>query len=429
MTSIPTSAGPESGTGDDPVASPGGAISVPAPEPLPAPGSAPGAFLFSTQDTTLRTAGVRARVPEEPGASVGVAAVATLAAEREAGNPDPLVVGAVGFASGRARLVVPARVERSPTVRPTVDEAPAAPPLTAPPSAPASIGTRWDYRAEPPPPRYAAAVRRALEMIDEGRLTKVVLARSATLTAPEDVDVTALLERLAARNPAGYAFAADVEDAAPVDPAAPRRTLLGASPELLVSRRGHTVLSQPLAGTAPRSPDPDEDARLGEALAASTKDHREHALVVERVAERLAPYCTSLDVPASPSLTRTSALWHLATRIEGRLRDPAPSSLELAEALHPTPAVGGEPTPVAREVIAELEEFDRGWYAGLVGWCDAEGDGEWALSIRCAEVAGRVATVFAGAGIVEGSRPEAELAETGAKFRTLLTALGLEATP
>jgi isochorismate synthase len=352
-----------------------------------------------------------------------------LAAQREAGNPDPVVVGAVGFAPGRARLVVPARVERTPTVRPTVDEAPAAPPLTAPPSAPASIGTRWDFRAEPPPPRYAAAVRRALEMIDEGRLTKVVLARSATLTAPEDVDVTALLERLAARNPSGYAFAADVEDPEPADPGAPRRTLLGASPELLVARRGHTVLSQPLAGTAPRSPDPEEDARRGEALAASTKDHREHALVVERVAERLAPYCTSLDVPARPTLTRTSALWHLATRIEGRLRDPAPSSLELAEALHPTPAVGGEPTPVAREVIAELEEFDRGWYAGLVGWCDAQGDGEWAIAIRCAEVAGRVATVFAGAGIVEGSRPEAELAETGAKFRTLLTALGLEATP
>ncbi|PVZ14662.1 isochorismate synthase [Actinomycetospora cinnamomea] len=417
MTSTPTDAGPE--------LAPAGDVAAGIP---PAPGSGPGSFLFSTREATLRTAGVRARVPATAPGAVGAAAAATLAADRDAGNPDPLVVGAVGFAPGLARLVVPAHVHRTPTLSRSAEDAPPAPPLTAPPSAPASIGTRWDFRAEPPPPRYAAAVRRALEMIAEGRLEKVVLARAATLTAPEPLDVAAVLERLAARNPAGYAFAVDVADPDEADEA-DARTLLGASPELLVSRRGAAVLSQPLAGTAPRSPDPDEDARRGETLAASAKDRREHALVVERVAERLAPFCTSLDVPEAPSLTHTPALWHLATRIEGRLRDPAPTSLELAEALHPTPAVCGEPTRAAREAIAELEEFPRGFYAGLVGWCDADGDGEWALAIRCAEVSGRAARVYAGAGVVEGSRPEAELAETGAKFRTLLAALGLEATP
>jgi isochorismate synthase len=420
MTSTPTSAGPElEPVGED--------VSVDVP---PGPGSGPGAFLFSTREVTLRTTGVRTRVPDASPGSVGAMAAATLAAERAAGNPDPLVVGAVGFAPGEARLVVPGHVHRTPTIARQEGDAPPAPPLNAPPSAPASVGTRWDFRAEPPPPRYAAAVRRALEMIAEGDLEKVVLARAATLTAPAPLDLAVILERLAVRNPTGYVFAADV-----TDPAGDRadnavaRTLVGNSPELLAARRGDLVVSHPLAGTAPRSPDPDEDARRGEELASSAKDLREHALVVDRVAERLAPYCTSLEVPAAPSVTRTASLWHLGTRIEGTLRDPAPTSLQLAEALHPTPAVCGEPTDAARAAIEELEEFPRGFYSGLVGWCDADGDGEWAVTIRCAEVAGRAVRVYAGAGVVEGSRPEAELAETSAKFRTLLSALGLEATP
>ena len=416
MTRTPTSAGPElEPVGED--------VSVDVP---PGPGSGPGAFLFSTREVTLRTTGVRTRVPDASPGSVGAMAAATLAAERAAGNPDPLVVGAVGFAPGEARLVVPGHVHRTPTIARQEGDAPPAPPLNAPPSAPASVGTRWDFRAEPPPPRYAAAVRRALEMIAEGDLEKVVLARAATLTAPAPLDLAVILERLAARNPTGYVFAADVTE--PGENAL-ARTLVGNSPELLAARRGDLVVSHPLAGTAPRSPDPDEDARRGEELASSAKDLREHALVVDRVAERLAPYCTSLDVPAAPSVTRTASLWHLGTRIEGTLRDPAPTSLQLAEALHPTPAVCGEPTDAARAAIEELEEFPRGFYSGLVGWCDADGDGEWAVTIRCAEVAGRAVRVYAGAGVVEGSRPEAELAETSAKFRTLLSALGLEATP
>src|SRR3954468_24697878 len=164
MTRTPTSAGPElEPVGDD--------VSVDVP---PGPGSGPGAFLFSTREVTLRTTGVRTRVPDASPGSVGAMAAATLAAERAAGNPDPLVVGAVGFAPGEARLVVPGHVHRTPTIARQEGDAPPAPPLNAPPSAPASVGTRWDFRAEPPPPRYAAAVRRALEMIAEGDLEKVV---------------------------------------------------------------------------------------------------------------------------------------------------------------------------------------------------------------------------------------------------------------
>ncbi|HSK60466.1 MAG TPA: chorismate-binding protein, partial [Actinomycetospora sp.] len=285
MTSTPTSVDPELDPAREDVS-----VDIP-----PGPGSGPGAFLFATREVTLRTAGVRTRVPDAAPGTVGATAAATLAAERAAGHPDPLVVGAVGFAPGEARLVVPAHVHRTPTIARSESDAPPAPPLTAPPSAPASIGTRWDFRAEPPPPQYAAAVRRALDMIAEGRLEKVVLARAATMTGPEPLDVAAVLERLAARNPAGYAFAADVADPAEAERVGyVARTLLGASPELLLARRGDVVVSRPLAGTAARSPDPDEDARRGAALADSPKDLREHALVVERVAERLAPYCRSL---------------------------------------------------------------------------------------------------------------------------------------
>jgi len=140
----------------------------------------------------------------------------------------------------------------------------------------------------------------------------------------------------------------------------------------------------------------------------------------------LGRFCTDLHVPAGPEVIGTPTMWHLSTRVTGRLTDPAVSALELAEALHPTPAVCGVPEAAARTAIAELEPVDRGYFTGLVGWTDPAGDGEWVITIRSAEVSDRTVRLFAGAGIVEGSRPEAELAETGAKFRTLLRALGVD---
>ncbi len=140
----------------------------------------------------------------------------------------------------------------------------------------------------------------------------------------------------------------------------------------------------------------------------------------------LGRYCSGLDVPAEPEVVGTPTMWHLSTRISGRVGEDGPSSLELAEALHPTPAVCGVPLDRARDTIARLEPEDRGYYAGLVGWTGLDGDGEWVVTIRCAEVSDRTARLFAGAGIVAGSEPEAEVAETSAKFRTLLRALGAE---
>jgi isochorismate synthase len=185
------------------------------------------------------------------------------------------------------------------------------------------------------------------------------------------------------------------------------------------------VHSHPLAGSARRLPDAGEDREAADRLRTSDKNRREHAMVVEAIFDVLAPYCRDLSAPPAPELVSTSTLWHLATPIRGTLRDPSVSSLELACALHPTPAVCGLPRAAAAEAIRMIEPFDRGFYSGAVGWCDGNGDGEWHVTIRCAEIAGSTARLYAGAGIVAGSDPDEEVAETATKFMALLGALGV----
>jgi isochorismate synthase len=270
--------------------------------------------------------------------------------------------------------------------------------------------------ARPAPARYVDNVARALDSIDAGTLEKVVMSRALTLDLR--VDVPRLLAALIERNPEAYSFAMPLDDATP-------RCLVGSSPELLLSKRGGRIASNPLAGSIPRSADPDEDARRAQALLRSAKDLREHAHVADAVADTLAPWCRRLTVPAAPGLRATPTMWHLSTEIHGDLHDPHASSLALALALHPTPAVCGHPTREARALIEAVEGFPRGMFTGLVGWCDASGDGEWAVSIRCAEIGADQATLYAGAGIVAGSDPQAELAETRAKMATMLQAMGL----
>lgn len=176
-----------------------------------------------------------------------------------------------------------------------------------------------------------------------------------------------------------------------------------------------------MAGSIPRSPEPDEDIRRSDALLTSDKDRREHRFVVDAVVEALSPFCRTITAP-EPELVATPAVWHLATRITALLNDTATTSVDLVAALHPTPAVGGSPRKAALEVIGEVEGLDRGCYAGAVGWQDVHGDGEWVVAVRCAEVKGRTLRIFAGAGIVEGSDPDAEVVETAAKMRTVLDA-------
>jgi menaquinone-specific isochorismate synthase len=240
-------------------------------------------------------------------------------------------------------------------------------------------------------------------------LRKVVLAREVLVEADRPFDRAAVLARLRAAFPGCFLFHVD--------------GFLGASPELLVGRAGDIVRAQPMAGTAPRGGEPAADARLAASLLASTTYRHEHQITIDMVHDTLLPWCSYLDYEAEPSVVGVANVQHLATLVEGRLSQPAPSVLELVAALHPTPAVNGWPRDLATQWILEHEGFDRGRYAGAVGWVDAAGNGTWAVSIRCADVEGARARLCAGNGIVAGSDPATELAETQAKLQALLGAL------
>ncbi len=281
-----------------------------------------------------------------------------------------------------------------------------------PASIPRQPFTARQLDAVPSPEAYAAAIADVVRRVGPA-LRKVVLARTIEVDAGRELDARRLAHRLRAVNPDAFTFATPTTAG----------NLVGASPELLVSRFGREVRSNPLAGSAARSGDPDEDRANAEALLASAKDREEHAIVVEAIAEVLRPFCRELTWDPAPTLLETPNVWHLSTRFRGLTREPSPGVLELVRALHPTPAVAGDPRDAALGVIEELEPFDRGSYAGPVGWTDASGDGEWAIALRCAELRGDRATLYAGAGIVAGSIPDAEVDETERKFRAFLDAL------
>ena len=254
---------------------------------------------------------------------------------------------------------------------------------------------------------WCAAVAAAVERIRAGELDKVVLARDLLARTEPAVDPRFLLQRLAGRYPECWTFAVD--------------GLLGSTPELLVSRRGRQVTSRVLAGTVRRGRDA-EDERLVAELLASHKDQEEHRYAVRSVADALTPYCRELDAPDTPEVLRLATVAHLATVVSGRLGTDT-AVLSLVEALHPTAAVCGTPTGIALNLIPDLERMDRGRYAGPVGWMDSAGDGDWGIALRCAAVDGERVRLFAGCGIVAGSDPEDELAESHAKLVTIRDAL------
>jgi isochorismate synthase len=277
----------------------------------------------------------------------------------------------------------------------------------------------------PAPEVHRARIAEALRRLNDSAtgLQKVVLARGLRLVADGPLDVATLLARLADDSIA-TAFLADLT---PAGGGYAGTALIGASPELLVARRGDVVTCRPFAGSAARSPDPDTDRASGMALAESMKNRHEHALVVDEMIEALEPLCVDVQVAATPELTGTSAVWHLSTPITARLRESSTTALDLAVALHPTPAVGGVPRAMATDLINSLEG-DRGFYAGAVGWCTADGDGRWVVSIRCAQLGAdrRSVDARAGGGIVAESDPDDEVTETTTKFRTILSALGVD---
>jgi isochorismate synthase len=324
----------------------------------------------------------------------------------------PIVLGALPFDVSRpAALLVPGSVR-------STDGPPDWP---AGPLPPVRIAA-----AVPPPADYRVRIIRARDELaaPDNPLHKVVLARALRLVADAPLDARVILRRLVAADPAAYGYLVDLtaagDDYAGV-------ALVGASPELLVARTGDRVVCQPFAGSAPRGADPKVDAANGAALAGSAKDRHEHRLVIDTMRAALEPLCDELIIAPEPQLSRTAAVWHLCTPISGRLREKSTTAIDLALALHPTPAVGGVPTKAATELIAELEG-DRGFYAGAVGWCDAGGDGHWVVSLRCAQLSAdrRSALARAGGGIVAESDPDDEVAETTTKFATILNALEVE---
>lgn len=258
--------------------------------------------------------------------------------------------------------------------------------------------------------RYARSVAEAVGNIRAGRLRKIVLSRMVDVHLPEPVAASTVLGRLWQGDPAFFPFSVPTSDG----------RLVGASPELLVCRRARGVVSHAFAGTtALRQHD---DASGVARLLASEKEREEHRLVVEAIATVLGPRCTSLEVPAAPTVVHLGSDARLGTMIRGTLGGDD-TALSLLSLLHPTPAVGGVPQAAALGRIEALEPVPRGYWAGAVGWTDATGDGDWVLSIRSALLDGSSARVRAGAGIVAGSSPAEELAETTVKLSPVLDAL------
>ncbi|MGL5830080.1 MAG: isochorismate synthase [Angustibacter sp.] len=259
-------------------------------------------------------------------------------------------------------------------------------------------------------------IRAAVGRIGAGAVDKVVLARALTAHTENEVDARWLLARLAEQYPQCWSFSV--------------AGLVGATPELLLRSERGSIHSRVLAGTIARTGDFARDSALAETLAHSAKDLAEHEYAVRSLSQSLAPYCRSIDVPQSPNILQLANVMHLATDVSGVLRGAdAPSVLELVAALHPTAAVGGTPTPAAVGLIAELEDLDRGRYAGPVGWIDGNLHGEWGIALRCAEIDPgdpRRLRLLAGCGIVAGSDPSNEEAEAEAKLIPMRQALGAQ---
>ena len=266
---------------------------------------------------------------------------------------------------------------------------------------------------------FKRGVKQAIANFEHSDIQKAVLSRVYEVKTKEPVNTQKVIKNLLSQNPAGYHFKIPLNEST---------DLIGASPELLLRKEGVRVFSNPLAGSAKRMADKEIDEQHAYDLKHSQKDNFEHKLVIDDVRNVLAPYCDTLDAPYEPELMSTSRMWHLSTQIKGELKQADESVLTLACQLHPTPAVCGYPTRLAKKLIDLVEPFERGLFTGMVGWCDAQGNGEWVVTIRCGTVSHNEVRLFAGAGIVEASSPDAEWLETQAKLATMMDAFGFHKT-
>jgi isochorismate synthase len=366
-------------------------------------------YLFVRDGVGIAGRGVAARVP----LSDVAATLAAIDHTDEVGGVHPVAIGVVPFEPGsHCELVIPAvTVGKAADGRrwiTTIDDARAD--LAGGPR-PTPKAQEFSVRPLTPVDRYLAAVTTARDAVRDGSLTKAVIAREVEVASPEPIDVHAVLLRLKAMFGRSHRYSVD--------------GFIGASPELLIDVHGNAVRSHPLAGTTPRTGDPDTDRRAADELLASEKNQIEHRVVIDMIHDALLPWCSYLDWEPEPSIVTVANVQHLGTAMEGHLSDPRPNVLELVTALSPTPALGGFPRAEALQLIAATEGFTRGRYGGAVGWVDAAGDGTWAVAIRCAELSDdrRTARLVAGGGIVADSEPLAELAETQAKLQAMLSAI------
>lgn len=365
------------------------------------PSTAPD-FLLSRRTGSVRTQGSRQGIsdPEE-----AVALLRRRAVE--------MVVGALPFdLNSPAALTVPESIIREDA---TLE------PHSYYRQGPGSVLQARVTGFDPSPEEHMQRVAAAVRTIKRTALDKVVLARAVDIEFENPVDPRLVAARLIDTSYNRDGFIADLTPGG-----VPGAMLVGCSPEVLVKKQGSTVSAYPLAGSAPRSQDPETDELTAQQLLRSSKNLEEHRYVVEHLKRLLTPLCSHLNIPNNPELTRTNEVWHLATPIVGTLSDPGLTALELALAVHPTPAICGSPTELAEGIIQKIEA-PRRFYSGAVGWSDSHGDGEYMVAIRCAEVSGdgRRARAWAGGGIVVDSNPHSELEETTAKLRTILRALGL----
>ncbi len=332
------------------------------------------------------------RRPEWDGFAATTAVLPLVSVWRRAGGPARLVV------------VLPPGRRPQPLLR-ALETLPAAPRWGS------SRAADHVLEARPSPATWLEAAAEAIDAIRAGAIDKVVLARSVIVRSDLPPEPFALVGRLRSAHPDCYVFGWQEGEA----------VFVGASPELLAARVGGRARTHPLAGSSRRGEGDDEDQALGQALMASPKNRSEHRLVVEDIRARLSPLLADLEIDPAPSLRRVANVQHLSTEISGGAGGAG--LLEVVGAIHPTPAVGGTPRAEALAFIDKVEPIDRGWYAGGIGWTSPAGEGEVALALRCALLRGEVAQLFAGAGIVAGSHPEAELEETRLKLRPMLDLL------
>jgi len=381
--------------------------------------------LFVRDGVGFAGRGVAARIPVD-GAVTALAAIDRVidgSVDPADRAPGPIALGAVPFLPGApAELIVPAIVVTKDrngrswltkvdgpidsgfdTDRPDLALAPVGPPTP--------VAASWTIRPGVDQDAYLDAVRAARDAVRRGELDKAVIARPVHVETDQPISIHAVLRRLTSTFGSSHRFSVE--------------GFVGASPELLVSVDGDVVRSFPLAGTTRTTGDPGLDERLAAELHASPKNRIEHRAAIEMVRDTLLPFCSYLDWAPEPEVVKVANVQHLGSRAEGRLSYPTATVIELLRALQPTPAVGGHPRDGAIDLITAVEGFDRGRYGGAVGWCDASGDGTWAVSLRCAEFSDdrRSARLVAGGGIVADSDPGAELAETQAKLQAMLGAI------